>query len=578
MPCWSATGSTSTKARWSRAPAAAAAPPGRICTTRSIWPASRSTRSGSARSTRGRRRAPPTESRFLVGCAAVGIRKILIANRGEIAVRVARTCREMGIGTVAIYSDADRAALHVRSCNEAVRVGPPPSRESYLVIDNVIAACKATGADAVHPGYGFLSENAQFARACAKAGITFVGPPPDAMDEMGEKTRARRKVIEAGVPVVPGLKEPIPEGGETAAKEAARSFGYPIMLKAAAGGGGKGMRLVLDPKEFDSALATARREAMGAFGDGRVYIEKAVSRPRHVEIQVFADTHGNCIWLGERECSVQRRHQKVIEETPSAIVTPELRAEMGKVAVNAARAVKYVGAGTCEFLVDGNPRSFYFLEMNSRLQVEHPITELCTGLDLVRWQIEIAAGARLPWTQEDVLANLRGHAIEARLYAEDPARNFLPSPGQILELRLAQGPGVRNDCGVESGSEVPRYYDPMIGKLAVWARTRDQAIARLRRALGETVVKGIITNTAYLKRVLDLEEFRKGDYDTGLLARGQERLLAPEQAEEEIALAAAAIWQLEQDQRAALRRPAAAAAQESAWARAGRLAALRRSR
>ena len=506
------------------------------------------------------------------------LRKILIANRGEIAVRVARTCHEMGIRTVAIYSDADRAALHVRSCDEAVRVGPAPSRESYLVIENVIAACKATKADAIHPGYGFLSENASFARACGQAAITFIGPPAEAMEEMGEKTRARRKATEAGVPVVPGLKEPIPSGGEAAAKEFALSIGYPIMLKAAAGGGGKGMRLVTDPKEFDSAFATAQREAINAFGDGRVYIEKAVARPRHVEIQVFADTHGNCIWLGERECSVQRRHQKVIEETPSAIVTPDLRAEMGRVAVNAAKAVKYVGAGTCEFLVDGNTRAFYFLEMNTRLQVEHPVTEWCTGLDLVRWQIEIASGGRLPWTQEDVLRNLRGHAMEARLYAEDPARNFLPSPGTILELRLADGPGVRNDCGVESGSEVPRYYDPMIGKLAVWARTRDEAIARLRRALGETGVKGIITNTAYLRRVLDLEEFRKGDYDTGLLARAQDRLLRPgKTGDEEIALAAAAIWQLEQDQRAAHRQPTAAA-EESAWARAGRLDALRRSR
>jgi len=510
---------------------------------------------------------------------AVSIGKVLIANRGEIAVRVARTCREMGIRTVAVYSDADRTALHVRCCDEAVRVGPAASRESYLVIDNVIAACKAARADAVHPGYGFLSENAAFARACASAGILFIGPPPEAIEEMGEKTRARRKVIEAGVPVVPGLKEPIPEGGEAKAKEYALSIGYPIMLKAAAGGGGKGMRLVAGPKDFDSALATAQREALSAFGDARVYIEKAVARPRHVEIQVFADTHGNCLWLGERECSVQRRHQKVIEETPSAVLTPELRAEMGRVAVNAAKAVKYVGAGTCEFLVDGNTRTFYFLEMNTRLQVEHPVTEWCTGLDLVRWQIDVAAGGRLPWTQQDVLENLRGHAIEARLYAEDPARNFLPSPGTILELRLAEGPGVRNDCGVESGSEVPRHYDPMIGKLAVWARTREEAIARLRRALRETVVKGITTNTAYLGRVLDLEEFRKGDYDTGLLARAQDRLLRKEKTgDEEIALAAAAIWQFEQDQRVALRQAAAKAGDESAWGRAGRLASLRRSR
>ena len=513
----------------------------------------------------------------------MGIRKVLIANRGEIAVRVARTCREMGIGTVAVYSDADRAALHVRSCDEAIRVGPPPSRESYLSIENLLAAARKTGADAVHPGYGFLSENAKFARACREAGLTFIGPPPEAMEEMGEKTRARRKVSEAGVPIVPGLKEPIAEGGEEQAKRFAQEIGYPIMLKAAAGGGGKGMRLVAGPREFDAALATARREALSAFGDGRVYLEKAISRPRHVEIQIFADQLGSCLWLGERECSVQRRHQKVIEETPSPIVTPELRAKMGEVAVRAALAVKYEGAGTCEFLVDGDTRHFYFLEMNTRLQVEHPITEWCTGLDLVRWQIEVAQGAGLPWAQADVLRNLRGHAIEARLYAEDPARNFLPSPGLITDVRMAEGPGVRNDWGVESGSEVPRYYDPMIGKLAVWAQTREQAIARLRRALSETVVKGITTNTRYLKAILDLEEFRRGDYDTGILARARDRLLPakPEAKqltpEQEIALAAAAIWQLEQDQRAALSPAAQPTARESAWSRAGRLEALRRN-
>jgi acetyl-CoA carboxylase, biotin carboxylase subunit len=512
----------------------------------------------------------------------VAIEKVLIANRGEIAVRVARTCREMGIRTVAIYSDADRAALHVRSCDEALRVGPPASRESYLAIDSVIAAAKKSGADAIHPGYGFLSENPAFARACRDAAMTFIGPPPEAMEEMGEKTRARRKVSEAGVPIVPGLKESIAEGGEEQAKRFAKQIGYPILLKAAAGGGGKGMRLVTEPREFDSALATARREALSAFGDARVYLEKAISRPRHVEIQVFADQHQNCIWLGERECSVQRRHQKVIEETPSAIVTPELRQKMGEVAVRAASSVGYVGAGTCEFLVDGQTREFFFLEMNTRLQVEHPVTEWCTGLDLVRWQIDVAQGAKLPWTQEDVARNLRGHSIEARLYAEDPARNFLPSPGLIRELRLAQGPGVRNDVGVESGSEVPRYYDPMIGKLAVWAQTREQAIARLKRALSETVVNGIVTNTRYLKSILDLDEFRRGDYDTGILARGADRLLPKEPGKglgpgQEIAIAAAAIWQLEQDQRAALLPSSQPGARESLWARAGRIDSLRRN-
>ena len=513
----------------------------------------------------------------------MAIRKVLIANRGEIAVRVARTCREMGIRTVAVYSDADRAALHVRSCDEAVRIGPPPSRESYLSIENVLAAARKTGADAIHPGYGFLSENATFVRACGEAGLVFIGPPPEAMEEMGEKTRARRKASEAGVPIVPGLTEPIAEGAEDQAKRSAQQIGYPILVKAAAGGGGKGMRLVAEPREFDAALATTRREALSAFGDARVYLEKAVSHPRHVEIQIFADQHQACIWLGERECSVQRRHQKVIEETPSPIVTPELRSTMGEVAVQAARAVKYVGAGTCEFLVDGASRDFYFLEMNTRLQVEHPITEWCAGLDLVRWQIEVAQGARLSWTQADVPRSLRGHAIEARLYAEDPARNFLPSPGLITELRLAEGPFVRNDCGVESGSEVPRYYDPMIGKLSVWAPSREQAIARLERALSETVVKGITTNTRYLKAILDLEEFRRGQYDTGILARAADRLLPRKTGgkqltpEQEIALAAAALWQLEQDERAAIAPAAQPSARDSAWARDGRLAALRRN-
>ena len=401
------------------------------------------------------------------------MKKILIANRGEIAVRVARTCREMGLATVAIYSDADRAALHVRSCDEAVRVGPPASRESYLVIENVIGAARQTGADAIHPGYGFLSENAKFARACNSAGVTFIGPPPEAMEEMGEKTRARRKAIEAGVPVVPGLKEPIPEGAEMAAKEYAVGIGYPIMLKAAAGGGGKGMRLVENPKDFDSALATAKREAMSAFGDNRVYIEKAVSRPHHIEIQVFADTHGEAIWLGERECSVQRRHQKVIEETPSQIVTPEMRAEMGRVAVNAAKAVGYVNAGTCEFMLDeyGN---FYFLEMNTRLQVEHPVTELVYGIDLVHWQLRIANGERLTIPQETVTP--RGWAIETRIYAEDPANRMLPSTGTITQWEPPEGPGIRVDAGVRAGSDVSVYYDPMLAKLIVWGEDRAAAI------------------------------------------------------------------------------------------------------
>ena len=529
------------------------------------------------------------------------IRKVLIANRGEIAVRVARSCRELGIPTVAVYSDADRGALHVRVCDQAVRLGPGPSRESYLVHELVIAAAVSTGADAIHPGYGFLSENAAFARAVKAAGITFVGPPAEAMDAMGEKTRARRTMIAAGVPIVPGLQAPIAETAEAAAeaKRFAAQIGYPIMLKAAAGGGGKGMRLCTSEAEFDAALATARREALGAFNDASVYLEKAITRPRHVEIQVFADHHGNCIYLGERECSVQRRHQKVIEETPSAVVTPELRRAMGEVAVKGALAVGYTGAGTFEFLVDGNTRDFFFLEMNTRLQVEHPVTELCCGVDLVRWQLEVAGGAKLPWTQDDVARNLRGHAVEARLYAEDPAKNFLPSPGFIEELHLPQGPGVRSDCGFTSQSAVPRFYDPMIAKIAAWAPTRAEAIARLRRALAETRVKGITTNIGYLGRILGLDEFAAGDYDTSLLGRAADRLIdgkkpegAPLTSEQEIALAAAAIWQLKNDQRRSLagngghtgntgtgkQDPGAAIgdAQPANWARAGRIAALRR--
>ena len=451
----------------------------------------------------------------------MNIAKVLIANRGEIALRVARTCREMGLRTVAVYSDADRAALHVRSCDEAVRVGPPASRESYLSIENIIAAARKTRADAVHPGYGFLSENARFARACAEAGLVFIGPPPEAMEEMGEKTRARRKMIEAGVPVVPGLREPIPAGGEAAAKEFALQIGYPIMLKAAAGGGGKGMRLVTDPREFDPALATAQREASNAFGDGRVYLEKAVARPRHVEIQVFADQQGGCIWLGERECSVQRRHQKVIEETPSALVTPEMRQAMGRVAVEAARAVDYVGAGTCEFLVDGNTRSFFFLEMNTRLQVEHPVTELVTGIDLVEQMIRVAAGDPLAIKQQDV--KLAGWAVESRIYAEDPFRSFLPSTGRLVRYRppeegTRRGATVRNDTGVYEGGEISIWYDPMIAKLVTLAASREQAIDAQANALDRFAVDGIRHNIPFLAAVMQNERFRSGKLSTAFIA------------------------------------------------------------
>jgi acetyl-CoA carboxylase biotin carboxylase subunit len=492
--------------------------------------------------------------------------KILVANRGEIAVRVMRTCRELGIPTVAIYSDADRAALHVRFADQAVRVGPAPSRESYLKIDAILAAARRTGADAIHPGYGFLSERPEFARACKVAGLTFIGPPATAIEAMGEKTGARRAMTAAGVPVVPGMNEP--EADPERARAFAREIGYPVMLKAAAGGGGKGMRRVDDDAGFRAAFDGASREAMAAFGDERVYVEKYLEKPRHVEIQVFADQHGNTIHLFERECSVQRKHQKVVEETPSAIVTPEMRAAMGEVAVKAARAVGYVGAGTVEFLVDAH-RNFYFLEMNTRLQVEHPITELRTGLDLVRWQIEVARGAPLPLRQEEVQS--RGHAIEARINAEDPQLDFLPSPGLIRYLRLPDGPGTRVDAGVYAGYTVPMAYDSMIAKLIVWADTRELAIARMKRALSEFVLTGITTNVGFLREVVGHQEFTSGDYDTGFLARRMGELI-PRQPPDlaRIALLAAAVHQHQIDQAKAKHVASCAGGERSRWVDAGR--------
>lgn len=501
------------------------------------------------------------------------LRKVLIANRGEIAVRVMRTCRELGIKTVAVFSDADRAAQHVRYADEAFHIGASPSRESYLVSERILDVAKKANADAIHPGYGFLSENASFARACSDAGLVFVGPRPEAMVAMGEKTAARRKMIEAGVPVVPGTSEPIADASE--ALELSRSFGFPVMLKAAAGGGGKGMRKIDSEAEFLSGFATAQREAMSAFGDDRVYIEKYLNKPRHIEIQIFADGQGGCIHLGERECSVQRRHQKVIEETPSPFLDEKMRAEMGAMAVRAALAVDYVGAGTVECLADAD-KNFYFLEMNTRLQVEHPVTELVTGLDLVRWQLQIAQGERLPLTQEQVV--FRGHAVEARIYAEDPSRGFMPSPGLIEDIRLPGGPGIRNDAGVYSGYTVPIFYDPMISKLAAWHDTREGAIGRLRRALGEYVVRGITTNVTYLKRVLELPEFASGEYDTGLLGRHHDALVkGPDAGLAEVALAAAAIHQWRKDEERARRLPTSdsGASKGSPWKMMGRAQALR---
>ena len=494
--------------------------------------------------------------------------KILIANRGEIACRVIRACREMRISTVAVYSDADREALHVRMTDEAFHIGPAPSSESYLRGDKIIAVAKKAGVDAIHPGYGFLSENANFVRDVTNAGITFIGPPPEAMEAMGGKISARKIAIDAGVPVVPGTTEPL-----TSLEDAERTgieIGYPIMLKASAGGGGKGMRLVNSADELKSAYENSRAESLASFGDDAVYIEKAVVKPRHVEIQVFSDTHGNYVHLGERECSIQRRHQKVIEEAPSPINSEDLRNAMGECAVKVARAVNYVGAGTVEFLVSDLDRSFYFLEMNTRLQVEHPVTELVTGIDLVREQINVAAGSELSFTQSDV--KMTGHAIECRIYAEDPDNNFLPSPGTITRLRVPQGPGVRDDGGVYEGSEVSIYYDPMISKFAVWGRNRTEAIERMRRSLREYEIGGIKTTLPFFRSVLEDTEFVAGNLDTGFISSFEARRSDEKVNDdlETIALIAAAT----DHSRSTVRPSSNAAGHVSKWAKAARSANL----
>ena len=441
-------------------------------------------------------------------------KKILIANRGEIAVRILRACREMGIATVAVYSDVDRAALHVRKSDEAYYIGPAPASESYLRIDKILEVAKRSGAEAIHPGYGFLSENAKFAQACADARVKFIGPTAHSMNLMGSKTSAREQMAKAGVPFVPGTSHGLSSAEE--GEEVAESIGYPVMLKAAAGGGGKGMRLVHTREELRSALESARSEAQRSFGDGEVYIEKAITNPRHIEMQVLADEHGNTVWLGERECSIQRRHQKVMEEAPSPIVDPDMRRRMGEVAVKVAEAANYTNAGTIEFLVD-QQKNFYFLEMNTRLQVEHPVTELTTGLDLVHLQIRIAAGEKLPFKQSDVA--IHGHAIECRIYAEDPDNNYFPSPGRITVLLQPSGPGIRQDSGVYEGWNVPMDYDPLLAKLIGYASDRQEAIMRLERALDEYFVAGIKTNISLFRRVLLDADFRAGKLDTGYLER-----------------------------------------------------------
>ncbi len=445
--------------------------------------------------------------------------KILVANRGEIAVRVLRGCQELGIRTVAVCSEADRQALHAKLADEVVEIGPASPLESYLRADAIIDAARRTGAEAVHPGYGFLAENEGFAAACATAGLVFIGPRPETIASMGEKTTARRLMQEAGVPVVPGSLLPPPGEDGTVAPAAvaaaAAEVGYPLMIKAAFGGGGKGMRLVAAGQDVVAAAAAAAREARKAFGDGTVYLERYLERPRHVEFQIFGDSHGAAVHLGERECSIQRRHQKIVEETPSPAVDPDLRARMGRAAVAAAEAVGYVGAGTVEFLLAGDG-SFHFLEMNTRLQVEHPVTELVTGLDLVRAQIEVAAGRPLPWRQEDIAA--RGHAIECRLYAEDPAHGFRPSLGRILLLREPSGPGVRVDSGVVEGDEISMHYDPLIAKLSVHGPDRGATIDRAVAALRRYAVLGLTTNAEYLVDILAHPAFRAGDTHTGFLA------------------------------------------------------------
>jgi acetyl-CoA carboxylase biotin carboxylase subunit len=472
------------------------------------------------------------------------IRRVLVANRGEIAVRVMRTCRDRGIETVAVFSDADRLAPHVLMADRAVHIGPAPARESYLDIDKILSACHATGADAVHPGYGFLSENAAFAEACAAAGIRFIGPAAASMRVMGSKTRARAAVMAAGAPVVPGDNGE-GDGGfaDTATVlAAAERIGFPVLIKASAGGGGKGMRLVESADELPAAFEGARREAGSSFGDDTVYLEKAIIRPRHVEIQVFADTQGTTVHLGERDCSIQRRHQKVIEETPSPVVDATLRRQMGEAAIRVARACDYVGAGTVEFLL-ADDGSYYFLEMNTRLQVEHPVTELIYGLDLVGWQLDVAEGKPLPLTQEELDARRRGAAIECRVYAED-SRRFLPSPGTITHLRVPSGPWVRDDSGTYEGATIPVHYDPLVSKLAVWGADRREALARMRRALDEYMVRGIETNLAFHQRMLAHGAFRSGEYDTGFVEREHASLQVAEDADEgtvDVGLAAAAI-------------------------------------
>lgn len=437
------------------------------------------------------------------------IQKLLVANRGEIALRVMRSAKEMGIKTVAVYSEADRLSLHVRFADEAVCIGPPASSQSYLRMDKIIEVAKTTNSDAIHPGYGFLSENEDFAREVRKAGLIFIGPSPESIELMGSKLGAKAAVAKFNVPLVPGTAEPISDIAK--AKKVALEIGYPILIKASAGGGGKGMRIVEDEALFDEQMERAVSEAISSFGDGSVFIEKYVAKPRHIEFQILGDQHGSVVHLFERECSVQRRHQKVVEEAPSSILTPELRQQMGEAAVNAAKAANYFNAGTIEFILD-DKMNFYFLEMNTRLQVEHPVTEQITGLDLVKLQIKIAEGEPLPFKQEDL--TIKGHAIEVRVYAEDPANNFLPDIGTLVTYKRPQGHGIRVDDGFEEGMAIPFYYDPMIAKMICTAHTRQEAVDKMIRAIDEYEITGVETTLGFCKFVMQHEAFRSGNFDT----------------------------------------------------------------
>jgi acetyl-CoA carboxylase, biotin carboxylase subunit len=502
----------------------------------------------------------------------VEFRKVLVANRGEIALRIGRACRERSISVVAVYSDADRAALHVLEADEAYRLGPAPAAESYLRGDLILEIARRSGVDAIHPGYGFLSENADFAEACEKAGMKFIGPNSSAMRMLGSKTQARQAADKAGMPRTPGSTQGLASLDE--AYSVAKEIRYPVMLKAAAGGGGKGMRAVTRREDLKAAFESAQSEAERAFGSGEVYLEKLIERPRHIEIQILADEHGNCLYLGERECSVQRRHQKVIEEAPSAVVSSELRQRMGEAAVRLAKFAGYTNAGTVEFLLD-DEQNFYFLEVNTRLQVEHPVTELVTGLDLVHLQIQIAQGEALPFTQDEV--QLRGHALECRIYAEDPDNGFFPSPGRITQLVQPGGPGIREDCGIYEGWTVPLDYDPMLSKLIAYAPTREMAIARMLRALDEYVIGGIRSNLGLFRRILRDADFQSARIDTGYL----DRLLAVAADLpicicdcDDIAALSAAWFEADRGRKATASKEAAETT-SSAWKSAGRREGLR---